>query len=380
MMFADELSKWPQARIESLINGATREDVEAAIRRPQRTLSDLAALLSPQAAAYLEPMAAQAQRITRQYFGRTIALYAPIYISNVCAANCAYCNFSARSGAGQKRLTLTADELRRECQYLRSQGFDNILLVSGEAPKIVTIDYMATAVRIAHEYFSSVSAEVYSMESDDYRCLHEAGLEGVTLYMETYDESQYARVHSAGIKRDYQGRLAAMDRAGVAGLRKLNIGVLLGLFDWRIDGFWTALHAAYLQKAYWRSAVAVSFPRLRHVPSAFAIPHPVTDSHLVQLILALRLFLPMAGFTLSTRESAELRNHLFPLGITQMSAGSSTRPGGYAEPAAAQALEQFEIEDDRSPHQMAQVIRQAGYDPVWKDFDRAFIESAVSRW
>ncbi len=370
-MFAKELEKWPRERVEALMAAARPDDVEGALNREERSLSDLAALLSPCAVPYLERMAAEAQQLTRRQFGRTIALYAPIYISNICAADCAYCNFAARSGGHETRRTLTEDEIERECQCLRRQGFDNVLLVSGEAPKIVTIDYLARAVEIAHDHFSSVSAEIYSMETADYGRLKEAGLEGVTLYMETYDAQQYAKVHPSGAKSDYAGRLAAMDRAGAVGLRKLNIGALLGLSDWRTDAFWTGLHGLYLQKAYWRSAVAVTFPRLRHVPARFAIPVMVTDRDLVQIMLALRLVLPTAAFALSTRESASLRDRLVPLGITQMSAGSSTRPGGYADTNRT-ALEQFEIEDARSVDDVAQAIARAGDDPVWKDFDRAF--------
>lgn len=373
--FRHELESWPAERIIQFGAACTPADVDNAISRARRneelSMKDLAALLSPHARKQLEPMAIEAQRLTRWHFGRTIGLYAPIYLSNLCAADCLYCGFAARSGHRQKRITLHENEIRAECEALAKRGFDNILLLTGEAPKLVPPTYLAKAVAIAHEYFSSVSVEVYAMDTSDYALLREAGLEGVTLYIETYEQEVYSRVHMAGIKRDFDYRLKALHRAGAAGLRKLNLGALLGLFDWRVEAFRMGLHARHLQKSCWRSAVAISFPRLRHVPERFGVPAPVGDADLVQLMLALRLFLPDVGFTLSTRESASFRDRLIPLGITFMSAGSSTRPGGYSL-CGDETLQQFETEDQRSPEQIAAVIARVGYDPVWKDFDRAF--------
>ena len=366
-----ELAAWPRARVEALIAQAQPADVDAAIVREECSVADLAALLSPHARPRLESMAREAQHLTRWHFGRTIGLYAPIYLSNVCAADCLYCGFAARSGNTEQRITLDPGAIRAECASLSSHGFESVLLLTGEAPDVATIDYVAEAVSIASEYFSSVSVEMYAMDLDEYTRLCEAGLEGVTLYMETYDRETYARVHQAGVKKDYEHRLNALERAGRAGAWKLNLGVLLGLFDWRVDAFWMALHARYLQKRCWQSAVAVSFPRLRHAPQRFQIPTPVGDASLVHMMLALRLFLPEAGMVMSTRESAQFRDRLIPLGITFMSAGSSTRPGGYAT-CGEETLEQFEIDDQRPPEEVAQAIAAAGYDPVWKDFDRAF--------
>jgi len=370
-----KLAEWPGDRVQELIARATPDDVEPAIRRAsagdELTAVEFAALLSPAARGSVETMAREAQRQTRRHFGRTITLYAPIYLSNVCAADCLYCGFAAKSGDPHQRLTLDPPGLRVECEALAAQGFQTLLLVTGEAPSVVTVDYLAECVEIAREYFPSVSAEFYSMTQPEYEKLVACGLEGVTLYMETYDRPCYAEVHPKGRKQDYAARLQSLDRAGAAGARKLNLGVLLGLFDWRLDGFWLGLHARHVQKKCWRSAVAVSFPRLRHVPARFSIPAPVGDADLVQLMLALRLLLPEAGFTLSTRENAGLRDRLIPLGVTQLSAGSSTRPGGYAL-CGSETIEQFATEDRRSPAEVARAVAAAGYDPVWKDFDRAF--------
>lgn len=372
------IDAWPRERIQALYDQIRPEDVEAALSVENRTLTHLAALLSPQAKPYLETMAREAQRLTRWHFGRTISLYAPIYISNLCASDCLYCGFAAHSGSREKRTTLRPAEIRRECEALAAQGFQSILLLTGEAPKIVPVEYIAEAVSIAREYFASVNVEIYSLEEDEYRLLNDHGLDGVTLYMETYDLCTYQEVHLRGQKMDYQFRLDAMERAGRAGTRRLGLGVLLGLFNWRYDVIWMAAHARYLQKTCWQSAVSLSFPRLLHTPKRFALQYPVSNADLVQIIVAMRLFLPESTFYLSTRESAEFRDRLIHLGVTSMSAGSSTRPGGYATHRPGEhvgeraVLEQFEIEDDRTSEEVVAMIRKAGYDPVWKDFDRAF--------
>ena len=376
MPFATEIHKWPAERVERLVAGATLADVDRAIFREERSPEDLAALLSPAAVPRLETMAREAQRLTRWHFGRTIGLYTPLYLSNVCGADCTYCGYAVRSGNRERRVTLTVEQIHRECAALAARGFQSVLLLTGEAPRAVPVSYIADGVSIARQYFPSVSVEVYSLDETDYRELCSRGLEGVTIYMETYDRETYRRVHLLGAKSDYAYRLDALERAGRAGARKLNLGVLLGLFDWHVDGFWTALHARYLQRVCWKSAVSVSFPRLQHVPERFEIPRLVTDRELVQYMLAMRLFLPEAGFNLSTREAPSLRDSLIPLGVTMMSAGSSTRPGGYAT-YGEETLEQFAIEDHRSPREVFEAIRCAGYDPVWKDFDRAFDDDRV---
>ena len=269
------------------------------------------------------------------------------------------------------------DELARKVNA--STGMVAVGHVSNVTGVVSPVDYIADAVTIAREYVPSVSVEIYSLDEDDYARLCRCGLEGVTLYMETYDSATYSQVHLKGEKTDYVYRLDAIERAGRAGARRLSIGALLGLFDWRVDGFWLGLHARYIQNACWQSAVSLSFPRLKHVPARYTVPYLVSDKELVQLMLAMRLFLPEAGFNLSTREPAALRDRLIPLGVTMMSAGSSTRPGGYAT-YGEETLEQFEIDDHRPPAEVAAAIRAAGYEPVWKDFDYAFddVESPSS--
>lgn len=377
MNIHDTIAAWPEDRLRALYDGIGPAQVEAALSRDRRSLADLAALLSPAARPYLEAMALAAQRETRRQFGRTIGLYVPLYISNLCAADCVYCCFSVRNETGDRRVSLKPEEVHSECAALAAQGFESVLLLTGEAPKAVPVSRIAEAVAIAREHFASVSVEVYALDEAGYAELVASGLEGVTLYMETYHRPSYAQVHLEGEKARYDFRLGAMDRAGAAGARKLNIGVLLGLFDWRIDVLWLALHARHLQRACWRSALALSFPRLLHTPDRFTPGDRVGNADLVQILTAMRLFIPEAAFNLSTREAPALRDRLLPLGVTHMSAGSSTKPGGYAthtgpDAAARQVLEQFEIEDHRPVAEVVDTIRRAGYDPVWKDYDHAF--------
>jgi 2-iminoacetate synthase len=369
--FAGILAAWPEERLRHAIAAAGPIDVSRALEREQVNPEDLAALLSPHAASHLEEMARLAHRLTRRHFGRTIGLYVPLYLSNVCAADCTYCFYAKHSSGQGARQTLSPAEIRAECESLAGHGFKTILLVSGDAPKVVPVSYLAQAVAIARDYFPSVSVEVYALEEADYRNLVAQGLEGVTLYMETYHRPTYSQVHLSGKKRDFDYRLGAIERAGRAGVRKLSIGSLLGLYDWRLEGFWLGLHARYLQKECWQSAISISFPRLLHAPPRHQVHHPLSNKELVQLMLALRIFLPEVGFNLSTREPASLRDRLIPLGVTMMSAGSSTRPGGYTH-MAEDILAQFEVEDQRSPAEVAEAIRRAGYDPVWKDFDYGF--------
>jgi 2-iminoacetate synthase len=373
MSFAETIAAWPEERLRGLYRNIGPADVEAALKREDRSLADLAALFSPAARPYLEPMAREGQRLTRWHFGRTISLYAPIYISNICTANCPYCGFSVSAGGTAARVTLTPDEIAEECRALAAMGYQNILLLTGEAPKAVPVVYIAEAVAIARRFFAGVSVEIYALEEAGYRQLCEAGLEGVTVYQETYHRATYETLHRRGRKKDYLFRLDAPERAGNAGVRRISIGALLGLCDWRTEMLRLGMHGRHLQKHCWQSALNISFPRLRHTPDGFEIRHPVSDADLVQIMLALRLFLPEAGFNLSTRETPALRDNLIPLGVTAMSAGSSTRPGGYAT-HTADTREQFAIDDTRPPAEVVAAIRRAGYDPVWKDFDSAFIE------
>ncbi len=355
------------------------------------TLSDFASLISPAASENLETLCARSQQLTQQRFGKVIRLFAPLYLSNECINNCTYCGFSRDNPI--LRVTLSVDDVLREARSLKEQGFRNILLVAGEHPKFVSNKYMADCVRALHAETPSISLEVGPMETEEYRPMVEAGAEGLVVYQETYDRKIYGEMHTAGPKRNFDWRLETPERAYAAGFRRLGIGALFGLSDWRLEALSVAAHAEYLLKNCWKAQVTISLPRLRPCAGEFQPLTHISDRELVQLVCAFRLMFPDVGLVLSTREPAKLRDGLIPLGITLISAGSHTEPGGYTGAGkekihhtvrgkivdlaagssewANGATGQFDIADERSPHEMAQLIRRLGYEPVWKDWDAA---------
>jgi 2-iminoacetate synthase len=343
---------------------ATGGDVERALRSGHPTPADFAALLSRAAAERLEDLAVAAHRTTVRRFGRVVRLFAPLYLSNECVSTCTYCGFSA--GNQVIRRTLTPEEVRDEARALLERGFRHILLVAGEHARIASKDYLVECVRALAPEVPSVSVEVQVWDTATYRRLVGAGCEGLVVYQETYEPATYAAVHLKGKKRNYAWRLAAPDRGAEAGMRRLAIGALLGLHaDWRAEALALAAHARALLRRWWRCDLAVALPRLRPAAGGYQPACPLADAELVQLLCALRLYLPDVGVSLSTREAPALRDALLPLGVTQVSAGSHTEPGGYAAPSDAEP--QFEVSDTRSPAEVAAVLRRAGYDPVWMD-------------
>ena len=358
---------WP-----SRLDNVTAGDVERALSRPAGTysLEKLLALVSPAAEEYLEEMAQQARQLTIQRFGRTFRLYAPLYLSSYCINSCRYCGFNKDSKSERKRLTI--DQAAAEAEIIAGEGFRDILLVTSEDKEHVGVDYLAELAGRLRGSFSSISIEVYQMSESEYAKLFAAGIEGVTLYQETYDRPAYDYYHPAGPKSDYENRLAGPDSIAAAGMREIGLGALLGLTDWCIETLALAEHAHYLMKRYWQSHVSFSFPRLRPARDVerSSFKHLLTDKNLAQMITALRLCFADAGLVLSTREGADLRNHLINLGITRLSAGSKTNPGGYS--AGCDSTEQFAVDDNRSPAQVAAMIREQGFEPVWKDWDSAF--------
>jgi 2-iminoacetate synthase len=357
------------------LQDVTAQDVEAALlsRPGSYSLAKLLALVSPAAEAYLERMAELARQLTLQRFGRTIRLYAPVYLSSYCINRCRYCGFNQDHDFA--RIRLTVDEALAEAEILAAEGFRDILLVTSEDREFVTVSYLAELATKLRSRFSFIGAEIYQMTAPEYGQLFDAGIEGITLYQETYDRDTYARLHRAGPKADYDKRLRGPDDFAGAGMRELGLGVLLGLADWRIETVALGEHAFALFKRYWKSRVSFSFPRLRPAPGvpSDVFAHPVTDRNLVQMILALRLCFADAGLVLSTRERADLRDRLIRLGITKMSAGSRTSPGGYTKGHTSSG--QFEVDDTRSPHAVAEMLKSQGLEPVWKDWDRAFLTS-----
>ncbi len=337
---------------------------EAGVYSPEKLL----ALVSEAAEDYLEEMAQMSRGLTIQRFGKTVRLYAPVYLSNYCVNSCRYCGFNQKTEFARTRLTI--DEAVAEAELVAAEGFCDILLVSSEDKEFISVDYLVELANRLRGKFSSISVEIYQMSEREYRALFEAGIEGVTLYQETYGREAYGHYHLAGPKSDYDNRLLSLGRAAKAGMREIGLGVLLGLTDWRVEAIALAEHGRYLAKRYWRSHVSFSFPRLR---PAYAVEgkefeHLLSDKELAQMIMALRLCFADAGLVLSTRERAGLRDHLIKLGITKVSAGSRTSPGGYS--GKREAIEQFEVDDIRSASEVAEMIRSQGAEPVWKDWER----------
>ncbi|MBI3878034.1 MAG: 2-iminoacetate synthase ThiH [Verrucomicrobia bacterium] len=397
MSFVREFDALPR---EALLRRATTADaasVREGLQRARLSLADFAALLSPAGGKCLEELCRRSQALTRQRFGKVIRLFAPLYLSNECINNCSYCGFSRDNAI--LRVTLSVEDVLCEARALKAQGFRNLLLVAGEHPKFVSGGYLADCVRALHAEVPGISLEVGPMETADYEPLVRAGAEGLVVYQETYDHDVYAQMHTAGPKRDFDWRMETPERAYAAGFRRLGIGALHGLADWRLEAICVAAHAEYLLRHCWKAQVTLSLPRLRPCAGEFQPLTHLNDRELVQLVCALRLFLPDAGLVLSTREPAHMRDGLIPLGITLMSAGSHTEPGGYtgagrdkihrtergrivelaanasewAAPAsrATNATGQFEIADERSPAEIAALISRLGYEPVWKDWDAA---------
>ncbi len=367
--FADELERLPFGELLGIAAQASPERVDAALAAHplERTMRDFAALLSPAAAERLPRLAEASRRLTVARFGRTMRMYAPLYLSNECLTTCAYCGFARELSIARR--TLTSDETLQEARHLLGQGFRSILLLTGEHERLTGIEFLEERIALLAREVPQLAIEVQVWSEEEYRRIGAAGCEGVVIYQETYHPDTYRRVHLAGRKRHYRWRLLGPERAARAGMRRIGIGALFGLHDdWRYEALAVAAHARFLMRRYWRSQVTVSVPRMRPSAAGFRPQSLLGDRDLVQLVCALRLALPDAGIVLSAREDATLRDGLFLVGITHTSAGSHTDPGGYEQPN--EATEQFEVADTRSPQEVAAKLRELGYDPVWEDWSR----------
>ncbi|MCC5838753.1 MAG: 2-iminoacetate synthase ThiH [Opitutales bacterium] len=351
------------------IQNSTTADVRRALgRRPGTlTLDDFAALLSPAAEPFLEEMAQRSHALTVERFGRVMQLYAPLYLSNVCGNVCHYCGFSATNRIPRK--ILSESEILSEGEVLRGEGFRHVLLVTGESGRVGT-GYFARALDLLRPLFANLSIEVQPLSEAEYAQLTRHGLSAVLVYQETYDPAAYALQHTKGPKRDMPYRLETPDRLGRAGVKKIGLGALYGLSDWRADAWFTGCHLRYMEKMYWKSRYSISFPRLRPHEGTEIPVTPFNERDLVQTVCAFRLFDQEVELSLSTRESARFRDQAFRLGFTTMSAGSKTNPGGYA--SEPESLEQFSIDDARSPAEIAAFLRHHKYDPLWKDWDPTY--------
>ena len=367
--FASVFEQYNWDNIQTRIYKTTSREVESSLAKTRRNLDDFLVLISPAAKPYLEQMAQQSHQLTKKRFGKTIQMYAPMYLSNECQNICTYCGFSLDNKI--KRKTLNENEIELEVAELKKAGFDHVLLVTGEANYTVNIHYFLKAVAQIKNHFASISVEVQPLSQEEYEQLHQAGVHTVLVYQETYHQDVYKQYHPKGKKSNFDYRLETPDRIGKAGIHKIGLGVLLGLEDWRTDSFFNALHLDYLQKTYWQSKYSVSFPRLRPAEGIIEPNFIMEDRDLLQLICAYRLWNEDLEISISTRENEKFRDNIIPIGVTSMSAGSKTNPGGYA--VDPQSLEQFETSDERSANEIAEIITKKGYEPVWKDWDKIYM-------
>lgn len=369
-MFKDLFNTYSWDEVKESIYSKTAIDVLKALeKKGKRTLEDFKALISPAANSYLEEMAQLSHQLTQKRFGKTIQMYVPLYLSNECQNICTYCGFSLDNPI--KRKTLNTKELEKEIAAIKKFGYDHVLLVTGEANQTVGMEYFEKAIEVIKPHFSHVSMEVQPLDEDEYKVLGDQGVNTVLVYQETYHREDYKKHHPKGKKSNFDYRIDTPDRLGKAGIHKIGLGVLIGLEDWRTDSFFCAAHLDYLEKTYWQTKYSLSFPRLRPFSGGLDPKVEMSDRELVQLICAYRIYNEEVELSMSTRESDVFRNNIIKLGITSISAGSKTEPGGYA--CQTKALEQFEISDERSPQEIADMIKSVGYEPVWKDWDRSFI-------
>lgn len=372
--FADEIGNYDWDDTIRIVDSASEADVRRVLAKARRnvkpiTPEEFAILISPAADAFLEEMAQLSRHYTLERFGNTISMYIPMYVSNACTNKCVYCGFNHDNPF--TRTTLTFDQIEDECKAIKALGpFENLLIVSGEYPSLCGVKYLEKALQRCRPYFHNLTIEVQPMKAADYERLTHSGLNGVVCFQETYHKEAYKKYHPQGMKSHYAWRLNGFDRMGEAGVHKIGMGVLLGLEDWRADVVMMARHLRYLQKRYWRSRFSVNFPRMRPSESGYQPKVVISDRELARLTFAFRIFDHDIDISFSTREAPSYRDNIMRLGVTSMSAGSQTEPGGYA--TSPEALEQFEVSDDRTPADVAQAIRDHGYEPVWKDWDAIF--------
>lgn len=368
-MFSEELKKYPWEETTAKIMAMTAVDVERALAKEHLDDHDFMALVSPAAEPYLEQMARRSRVITERRFGKTISMFIPLYITNSCGNSCVYCGFNCHNKF--KRVILTPEEIEEECKAIKKLGpFENLLLVTGENPTQAGTDYIEKALQVCRPYFSNLTIEVMPLSTEDYERLTHSGLNGVTCFQETYHRERYKVYHPAGQKSNFEWRVNGFDRMGLAGVHKIGLGVLIGLEDWRTDVTMMARHLTYLHKNYWRTKYSVNFPRMRPSETGYQPNVVMTDRELAQVTFAFRIFDPDVDISYSTREEHKFRNNMATLGVTTMSAGSRTEPGGYA--THVNCLEQFAISDSTSPDRVAADLKALGREPVWKDWDRVF--------
>ncbi len=366
MSFINLIKKYESAELSKRIDSVLKKDIEQLLSKDTLTSMQFLSLLSPAASCCLEEMAKKAHKITLRNFGKAIQLYTPIYISNYCDNNCIYCGFNINGKSPRKKLTM--DELDIEARYIADTGLKHILILTGSSKSKSPLSYIKDSIKVLKRYFSSISIEIYPLTEDEYGELIEEGVDGLTIYQETYNRTIYDKVHLKGPKKDYAFRLDSAERALNKKMRTVSVGALLGLGQWREDGFFAGLHAKYLQDKFPEAEIAISVPRIRPQTEEYSPQYDVSDRDITQLILALRIFLPRIGITLSTREGQGLRDNILPLGITKISANSTTVVGGHTLNKPEEATEQFSTSDKRSVAEIKEFLLSRGYQPILKDW------------
>lgn len=376
MSFFDEISRCDIDSFKELVDSRTDRDIQRALsRKSPCTLDDFASLISENARKhYLKQMVAKATELTRMRFGRCINMYLPLYLTNLCTNKCAYCGFSASNKF--KRVVLTLEEIEDELKAMNQMGYSNILLVSGENSHRAGMPYFREVLPLAKKYAEYLQMEVQPLDTEDYAELITLGLDAVSVYQETYHPECYKKVHLAGKKADMRYRMETPDRLGQAGIDKVGLGALLGLYDWKVDLCALAMHVMYMRDHYWKTNISISFPRLRPATGGYEPAFPVNDAKLLQIICAFRLFDHELDLTISTRESAAYRDLILPVGITALSAGSSTEPGGYAH--KGQNLEQWSVNDDRSVDEVVSVMEKSGFDAVFHNASTTYFKNVAA--
>ncbi|OFX20757.1 MAG: thiamine biosynthesis protein ThiH [Bacteroidetes bacterium GWA2_31_9] len=364
MLFSEIIKKYNWSEITDQIYSKTTNDVEIALAKNNINIEDFKALISPAASPFLEIMAQKSHLRTVQRFGKVMQLYIPLYLSNECTNHCTYCGFNHENDI--KRKTLSIDEVLNEVKVIKSYGYEHVLLVTGESPKRAGLAYLKEVIKAIKPFFSLISIEIQPLEQHEYSELYELGLNTVYVYQETYNKVNYPIYHPKGKKSDYDYRIDTPERIGEASIHRIGIGALLGLEDWRTESFFVATHLNFLKKKFWKSKFSISFPRLRPHAGSFQPNVIMSDKELVQLITSYRLLDEFIELSVSVRESKKFRDNIIKLGITSISAGSKTEPGGYSNNMSE--LEQFEVHDNRTPNEFAKIIRLQGYEPVWKDW------------
>lgn len=333
------------------------------------TLNQIDSILRNQDPAFLESLARKAADITRQQFGRTIVLYSPLYLSNFCSSHCTYCGFKSVNRI--RRFKLTTEQMHTEMRFVADQGIENILLLTGESYQVTPVAYLKEAVAVAKQYFPSIHLEVHPMDTEEYRELFQEGVDGVTVYQETYDQARYKDVHVSGTKADYHFRYGTPERAAKGGIRTLAMGILLGLADNTArDLFDLYEHLRFMEKNYPGVEYSLSFPRFQPIKGIDFTNNTIDDKTFIKVISLTRVLFPRVSLNLSTREKPALRDRVLEIGITRMSAGSNTSVGGYTQLKPEEQDPQFDIEDSRSVREIIQLLKQKNFDPVLTDWRR----------